>query len=187
MKSLFVNMAGVCGKLGIDLEESGYRLVGACPFHAETRPSFNVYEDTNSFFCFSCQQGGGPFKLVSLLVDDVTSWRDLVRWYATELPIHKTPVRPSPSLEKLRNMLGTVHISLPNADTSKDPFLASLDVSYVAEGSLAGRHIFPVKLYNRLVAFEARDFTGKLIPKTLALPQDVKIHSYLWNFDNSTI
>lgn len=184
MRSLFVNIVGVCDKLGIDLEEQGYRLVGSCPFHSETRPSFNVYVDTNSWYCFSCKEGGNPFRLVTRLVDDVVSWRDLVRWYATEIPAHKTPVRPSPSLDKIRSMLSTIQISLPDATISEDPFLASLGVSYASEGSLAGRHIFPVKLYNKLVAFEARDFTGRLMPKTLALPRDVKIHSYLWNFDN---
>lgn len=184
MRSLFVDIVNVCDKLGIDLEEEGYRLVGSCPFHSETRPSFNAYVDTNSFFCFSCRQGGSPFKLVSLLVDGVVSWRDLIRWYSTEIPIHKTPVRPSPSLDKVRNMLSTVQVSLPDASISADPFLASLGIVYASEGSLAGRHIFPIRIYNKLVALEARDFTGKLVPKTLALPRNVKIHSYLWNFDN---
>jgi len=80
--------------------------------------------------------------------------------------------------------LSTIEVALPDAEASHDPFLASLGVLYSSKGSLAGRHIFPVILRNRLVAYEARDFTGRLVPKTLALPQGVKIHSYLWNFDN---
>lgn len=184
MRSLFIDIVGVCDKLGIDLEPAGYRLVGSCPFHSETRPSFNVYLDSNSFYCFSCQQGGNSFRLASQLVEDITSWRDLVRWYSTELPVYQTPVRSSTSLADIRNMLNTPQISLPDADLSTDPFLASLGISYITNGNLAGRHIFPIYLHNKLVAFEARDFTGRLIPKTLALPRDVSIHSYLWNFDN---
>lgn len=184
MRSLFINIVGVCDKLGIDLEEEGYRLVGSCPFHSETRPSFNVYSDTNSWFCFSCKQGGNPFKLVSQLVDEVISWRDLVRWYVKEEPPHKTPVRATPSLARIQELLGTTEVALPEAELSEDPFLSSLEVFYVSKGRLSGRHIFPVILRGRLMAFEARDFTGRLRPKTLALPRSVKIHSYLWNLDN---
>lgn len=188
MKSFFIDMEGVCIKLGIDLKEEGYRLVGFCPFHSETRPSFNIYRDTNSFYCFSCQQGGNPYKLVSLLVDEIRSWRELIRWYTTDGVVRRTPVRATPSLARIRKLLGAIEeVVLPEAEESQDPFLASLGILFAPEGYLAGRHIIPVTIRGRLVAYEARDFTGRLTPKTLALPPDVKIHSYLWNLDNVVI
>lgn len=36
----------------------GRRLVGRCPFHEEARPSFTVYPDTHSYYCFGCHASG---------------------------------------------------------------------------------------------------------------------------------
>ncbi|MBI5220835.1 MAG: hypothetical protein HY978_03305 [Candidatus Liptonbacteria bacterium] len=49
------------------LRQSGKTLMGFCPFHPERRPSFCIYPKTNSFYCFSCQRGGGVIRLVQLL------------------------------------------------------------------------------------------------------------------------
>lgn len=35
-----------------------------CPFHGETNPSFTVYPDSNSFYCFSCSIGGDSINLI---------------------------------------------------------------------------------------------------------------------------
>ncbi len=42
----------------IELRRRGRNLVGLCPFHNEKTPSFTVYPETNSFFCFGCGMGG---------------------------------------------------------------------------------------------------------------------------------
>jgi DNA primase len=34
------------------------RYRGCCPFHNETKPSFTVYSDTQSFYCYGCGIGG---------------------------------------------------------------------------------------------------------------------------------
>lgn len=36
----------------------------SCPFHEDKTPSFKIYTNTNSYFCFSCQKGGGPLEFV---------------------------------------------------------------------------------------------------------------------------
>ena len=36
-----------------------------CPFHGDINPSMNVNFVTGSWYCFGCQEGGGPEKLVS--------------------------------------------------------------------------------------------------------------------------
>ena len=33
------------------------RYRGYCPFHNEKRPSFTVYSDTQSYYCFGCGAG----------------------------------------------------------------------------------------------------------------------------------
>ncbi|MGN0113878.1 MAG: CHC2 zinc finger domain-containing protein, partial [Acutalibacteraceae bacterium] len=42
----------------VDLKTSGNTLKGLCPFHNEKTPSFTVYPDTQSFYCFGCGAGG---------------------------------------------------------------------------------------------------------------------------------
>lgn len=42
----------------MDLQASGGRLVGLCPFHAEGTPSFTVYLATNTYYCFGCGANG---------------------------------------------------------------------------------------------------------------------------------
>lgn len=49
------------------LRRSGKNLTGLCPLHKEKRPSFFVYLQTNSCWCFGCQQGGNTINLVRLL------------------------------------------------------------------------------------------------------------------------
>lgn len=42
----------------VTLKKRGRTLVGLCPFHNEKTPSFTVYPDTQSFYCFGCGAGG---------------------------------------------------------------------------------------------------------------------------------
>jgi hypothetical protein len=49
------------------LRPSGKTLVGECPLHEDRRPSFTVYPDTNSWYCFGCQRGGDAIAFVRYL------------------------------------------------------------------------------------------------------------------------
>ena len=42
----------------VTLKKRGGTYVGLCPFHNEKTPSFTVYPDTQSFYCFGCGAGG---------------------------------------------------------------------------------------------------------------------------------
>lgn len=35
-----------------------------CPIHNDTHPSFALYPETNSFYCFSCGVGGDAYTLI---------------------------------------------------------------------------------------------------------------------------
>ena len=48
----------------VTLRRSGRNLVGLCPFHGEKTPSFNVYPDNGSFYCFGCHVGGDVISFV---------------------------------------------------------------------------------------------------------------------------
>lgn len=53
--------------LDCKLRQSGKNLSGLCPFHSERTPSFYIYTDTNSFYCFGCQKSGNSINLVRYL------------------------------------------------------------------------------------------------------------------------
>ena len=49
----------------VTLKRSGRISKGLCPFHSEKTPSFMVYGDTSSFYCFGCQTGGDVVTFIS--------------------------------------------------------------------------------------------------------------------------
>jgi len=51
------NIAEVVGRY-VNLRPVGNRLVGPCPFHQETKGSFNVHPEKGFFHCFGCQASG---------------------------------------------------------------------------------------------------------------------------------
>ncbi len=48
----------VSSYVSLDSRRQGRTHKGLCPFHNEKTPSFMVYEDTQSFYCFGCGAGG---------------------------------------------------------------------------------------------------------------------------------
>jgi DNA primase len=52
---------------GVTLRPAGRRLAGACPFHADDRPSLVVYPHNESYFCFGCGAGGDVIDFVARL------------------------------------------------------------------------------------------------------------------------
>ena len=49
----------------VELSPSG---TGLCPFHDDNNPSFNVNEDENYWYCFTCEKGGS-------IIDFWMTWR----------------------------------------------------------------------------------------------------------------
>lgn len=49
------------------LKKSGNCLVGRCPLHDDTKPSFAIYPDTNSWYCFTEGIGGDVIDLLMKL------------------------------------------------------------------------------------------------------------------------
>ena len=48
----------------VTLKKRGNTSVGLCPFHNEKTPSFTVYNDTQSFYCFGCGAGGDAIGFI---------------------------------------------------------------------------------------------------------------------------
>ncbi len=50
----------------VSLKRRGKNLIGLCPFHNEKTPSFTVYPESDSFYCYGCGKGGDQFTFVKL-------------------------------------------------------------------------------------------------------------------------
>lgn len=48
----------------VTLRKNGSTSKGLCPFHNEKTPSFTVYNDTQSFYCFGCGAGGDAVTFI---------------------------------------------------------------------------------------------------------------------------
>ena len=50
----------------VKLDQKGRNLLGLCPFHSETKPSFTVAPDKGIFYCFGCGAGGNVISFIML-------------------------------------------------------------------------------------------------------------------------
>lgn len=48
----------------VNLRRRGRTLSGLCPFHSEKSPSFTVYPENQSFYCFGCGAGGDVINFI---------------------------------------------------------------------------------------------------------------------------
>jgi DNA primase len=48
----------------VPLKKAGTNWRAPCPFHKETKPSFNVNPNKEMFFCFGCHKGGTVFNFI---------------------------------------------------------------------------------------------------------------------------
>ncbi|MFR1787131.1 MAG: CHC2 zinc finger domain-containing protein [Ruthenibacterium lactatiformans] len=48
----------------VQLRHRGRTHTGLCPFHNEKTPSFVVYPETQSFYCFGCGAGGDVITFI---------------------------------------------------------------------------------------------------------------------------
>ena len=48
----------------VTLKRRGRNLLGLCPFHSEKTPSFTVYPENGSYYCFGCGMGGDVITFI---------------------------------------------------------------------------------------------------------------------------
>lgn len=72
----------------LPLRRRGRNLTGLCPFHSEKTPSFTVYPENQSFFCFGCGAGGDIISFVRRIenLDYIEALRFLAQRAGMELP-----------------------------------------------------------------------------------------------------
>ena len=71
-----------------NLKRRGKNLVGLCPFHSEKTPSFTVYPESGSFYCYGCGVGGDVITFTGLIenLDYIESIKLLAERSNVQLP-----------------------------------------------------------------------------------------------------
>lgn len=72
----------------VNLKRAGRNTKGLCPFHNEKTPSFTVYPDSQSFFCFGCGAGGDVITFVRRIenLDYVEAVKTLAERAGMQMP-----------------------------------------------------------------------------------------------------
>ncbi len=70
----------------VELKRRGRTLMGLCPFHNEKTPSFTVYPETSSYYCFGCGAGGDVITFVKSIEN--LDYTDAVKLLADRAGIH---------------------------------------------------------------------------------------------------
>ncbi|MBO4732905.1 MAG: DNA primase [Clostridia bacterium] len=96
----------------VDLKRRGKNLVGLCPFHNEKTPSFTVYPENGSFYCFGCGVGGDIFTFTKLIEN--LDYIDAVKLLAERSGIAVEESSYDNSLSKLKEKIYEI-----NRETAK--------------------------------------------------------------------
>lgn len=87
----------------VSLKRRGKNLIGLCPFHNEKTPSFTVYPENGSFYCFGCGAGGDVFSFVRQIEN--LDYIDAVKLLAERSGITIPQDGYDDSMQKLKNTI----------------------------------------------------------------------------------
>ncbi len=96
----------------VNLKRRGKNLVGLCPFHNEKTPSFTVYPENGSFYCFGCGAGGDVFTFTGLIEN--LDYIEAVKLLAERSGIALPQDGYDDSMQKLKNTIYDI-----NRDTAR--------------------------------------------------------------------
>ena len=88
----------------VSLKRAGSRKNGLCPFHSEKTPSFTVFPDTRSFYCFGCGAGGDVVSFIRKIenLDYVDALEFLARRAGVTIPRDSDGAREKKSVSRNR-------------------------------------------------------------------------------------
>lgn len=84
----------------VSLKRRGRNMVGLCPFHGEKTPSFNIYTENGSFYCFGCGVGGDVISFIMKIEN--LDYVDAVKFLAQRAGIEVPQSSYDDSMSKLR-------------------------------------------------------------------------------------
>ena len=87
----------------IALRTRGRTRVGLCPFHGEKTPSFTVYPENNSFYCFGCGAGGDVITFVKKI--EHLDYMDAIRFLADRAGMEVPRAETDDTASKMRRRI----------------------------------------------------------------------------------
>ena len=87
----------------VSLKRKGTTFTGLCPFHNEKTPSFTVYPENNSFYCFGCGVGGNVITFIRRIEN--LEYADAVRLLAERAGMQMPSEGFDDSLSKRRRRI----------------------------------------------------------------------------------
>ena len=84
----------------VSLKRRGRNMVGLCPFHGEKTPSFNIYTETDSFYCFGCGAAGDVITFIMKIEN--FDYVEAVKYLAKRAGLDMPEDSYDDSLNKLR-------------------------------------------------------------------------------------
>lgn len=84
----------------VNLKKRGKTMLGLCPFHNEKTPSFNIYPDNGSFYCFGCNAGGDVITFVMRIEN--LDYMEAVRFLAQRAGLQIPEAKVDDSMARLR-------------------------------------------------------------------------------------
>jgi len=87
----------------ISLRPRGRTRVGLCPFHGEKTPSFTVYPENNSFYCYGCGAGGDVITFIKKI--ERLDYMDAVRFLADRAGMEMPRTEVDDTASKLRRRI----------------------------------------------------------------------------------
>lgn len=87
----------------VPLKRRGRNMVGLCPFHHEKTPSFNLYPENGSFYCFGCGAGGDVITFIRRIEN--LDYMEAVRFLAQRAGIPVPEERVDDGMARLRTRI----------------------------------------------------------------------------------
>lgn len=84
----------------VNLKRNGRTSKGLCPFHSEKTPSFTVFGDTSSFYCFGCQAGGDVIGFIRRIEN--LDYVEAIKFLANRAGMQMVEENKNDGLSKMR-------------------------------------------------------------------------------------
>ena len=78
-------------------------MVGLCPFHNEKTPSFNIYPENGSFYCFGCGTGGDVITFIRRIEN--LDYMEAVRFLAQRAGLNVPEDQVDDGMARLRSRI----------------------------------------------------------------------------------
>jgi DNA primase len=111
----------------------------SCPFHTDAKPSFHLYDKTNSFYCFSCKKSGSTidlYKEIMGVVDDYEAAKQLCDDFGLSYDVYQPNPAYQDYIEVYKFVAGLYNFFLhtkacPNPNYFKDRGLDKVEKEYL--------------------------------------------------------